>query len=105
MKQKSVGFAQEFLMAETNCVHCLLGLDFMIDQECMLNLGEKLLCSTKNWTALPISAQTTTGVRTFAIAERNARIPCRQAKLAEIVIKYGNGTILSSPEGLIECIQ
>ena len=47
----------------------------------------------------------TTAVRIFAIAERNASIPTRHEKLVEIVIKDENGTVLSSPEGLIHTIQ
>ena len=77
----------------------------MIDLECILNTGEQLPFSTKHRTALTISAQATASVRTFAIAERTARIPSRQKKVIEIVIKNENGTVLSSPEGLIEGIQ
>ena len=77
----------------------------MIDHECILNIGDQLLYSTKHRTALPISARTTTGVRTFSIAERNARITSRHEKLVEIVIKVENGTVFSSTEGLIEGIQ
>ena len=68
-------------------------------------IGEQLLYSTKHRPALPISAETTTGVRTFAIAEKNARFPSRQEKLGEIFIKDQKGTALSSPEGLNEGIQ
>ena len=75
MKPKSGEFAQEFLITTDNCLTCLLRLDFMVDQECILNNGEKLLYSTKHRIALPISAHTTTGVRIFVIAKRNARIP------------------------------
>ena len=96
-------FAQEFLITEDNCLSCFLGLDFMVDQECILNIGEQLLYSTKHRTALPISKQTTTGVRTFAIAERNARITSRHKKLKES--SYEIGTVFSSKVGLIEGIQ
>ena len=77
----------------------------MVDQECILNIGEHLQYSPKHRTALPISEQTTTGVRTFAIAERNARITSRHKKLKEIVVKDKNGTVFSSTVGLIEGIQ
>ena len=77
----------------------------MIDQECILNFGEKLLYSNKNWTALPISAQATTSVRTYAIAQMNARNPSTHEKLVEIFIKEDNSTVLGSTEDLIEDIQ
>ena len=105
MKPKFGGFAQQFSKTADNCLPCLRGLDFMIDHECIPNIGEQLLYSTKHRTALPISARTTTCVRTFAIAERNARIPSRHDKLVEIVIKVENVTVFSSTEGLFEGIQ
>ena len=74
MKPKSGEFAQDFSKTVDNCLPCLLSLDFMIDQECTLDIGEHLLYSTKHFTALPISEQTTTGARAFAKAERNSRI-------------------------------
>ena len=77
----------------------------MIDQESILKVGEQLLYSTKHRTAKPISAQTTTGVRTFAIAEWNARSPSRHGKLVQIFMKDENGNVLSSTENLIEGIQ
>ena len=77
----------------------------MVDQECILNIGEQLLYSTKYRTAPPISVQTTTGVRTFAIAERNARITSRHKKRKEIVVKDENSTVFSSTVGLIKGIQ
>ena len=81
-----------------------MGLD-LIDQECILNNGEQLLYSTKQCKALPISAETTTGVRTFAIAESNGTICIRHEKLVETVIKDEHGTVFSSTEGLIKGIQ
>ena len=54
-----------------NCPKGFLGLAFRIDQEPILNIGEELLYKTKHRTALPISAQTTTGFHKFAIAARN----------------------------------
>ena len=39
MKTKSGEFFQEFLITADNCLPCLLGLDFMIDQECILTLA------------------------------------------------------------------
>ena len=77
----------------------------MIYQESILKIGEQLLYSTKHRTAKPISAQTTTGVRTFAIAEWNARSPSRHGKLVQIFMKDENGNVLSSTESLIEGIQ
>ena len=77
----------------------------MIDQECILKIGEKLLFSTKNRTALPISAQATKSVRTYTKAQRNARILSTHEKLVEIVIKEENSTLLCSTEGLIDDIQ
>ena len=82
-----------------------MDLDFIIDQECNLNNGEQLLYSTKQCTAIPISAETTAGVRTFAIAESNGTICIRQKKLVETVIKDERGTVFSSTEGLIKGIQ
>ena len=92
MKPKSGDIARNILITADNCLPCLLGWGFMIEE-----IGEQLLYSTKHRTALPISAETTTGVRTFAIAEKNARFPSRQEKLVEIFIKDENGTALSSP--------
>ena len=43
LKPKSEEFAQEVLITVDNCLSCLLGLYFMIDQECILNNGKKLL--------------------------------------------------------------
>ena len=71
MKEKSGEFAQEFLITADNCLFCLLALDFMIYQKCILSIGEQY--STKQRSALPISAQTTTGVRTFAIARADTK--------------------------------
>ena len=105
LKPKFGEFAQQFSKTADNCLPCLRGLDFMIDHECIPNIGEQLLYSTKHRTALPISARTTTCVRTFAIAERNAKIPSRHDILVEIVIKVENVTVFSSTEGLFEGIQ
>ena len=57
MKSKYGEIAQEFLITAVSCLPCLLVLDFMIDQENVINIGEQLLYSTKHQTALPISAQ------------------------------------------------
>ena len=72
MKPKSGEFAEEFLLMADLMVWitadfmkfkpCLLGLDCTIDQECNLKIGEQLLYSTKHRTALPVSAQISTGV-------------------------------------------
>ena len=46
-KPNSGDLAQEFLITADNCLPCFLGLDYMIDQECFLNIGEHLLCSSR----------------------------------------------------------
>ena len=43
LKPKSEEFTQEVLITADNCLSCLFGLYFMIDQECILNIGEQLL--------------------------------------------------------------
>ena len=42
MKPKSGDFVQEFLITADNCLPCIFGWDFKIDQELILNIGEKI---------------------------------------------------------------
>ena len=67
IKTKTVEFAQEFLIKAVNCLCCLLGLNFMGDQEFPQNIAALMLHSTKNWTELTILAQLTIGVENVVI--------------------------------------
>ena len=68
VKPKPEEFAHDLLIMVDNCLPCLLGLDFVVDQICIPNTGEQLLYSTKLRTALPLLAITKTAFRIFAVA-------------------------------------
>ena len=62
---------QEFVITADEGIECLLGIDFLKTNNCVLNLHEEKLYSSHFKNSLLLTTEKTQGVQLFAVAGQN----------------------------------
>ena len=96
---------QEFVITTKEGIECLLGIDFLITNKCVLNLHEEKLYSSHFNISIPLTTEKTQGVQVFAIAGQNTYIQNKNESLIKIRLADENGEEIPGVEGLVEAIE
>ena len=96
---------QEFVITAEEGIECLLGIDFLKTNNCVLNLHEEKLYSNHFKISIPLTTEKTQGVRAFAIAGQNTYIQSKNESLMKIRLADENGEEFPGVEGLVEAIE
>ena len=65
---------QDYVITADEGIECLLGIDFLKTNKCVLNLDEEKLCSSHFKTSIPLTTENTQGVQVFAVTGQNTYI-------------------------------
>ena len=93
---------QEFVITADEGIECLLVIDFLKTNKCVLNLHEEKLYSSHFEISIPLTTEKTQGVQVFAIAEQNTYIQSKNDGLMKIRLTDENGEEILGVEGLVE---
>ena len=96
---------QEFVITADEGIECLLGIDFLKTNKCVLNLHEKKQYSSHFKISIPLTTEKTQGVQFFAIAGQNTYIQCKNESLMRIRLADENREEIPGVEGLVEAIE
>ena len=96
---------QEFVITADEGLECLLGIDFLKTNKCVLNLHEQKLYSSHFKISIPLTAEKTQGVQAFAIAGPNTYIQSKNESLTKIILADKNGKEIPGVERLVEAIE
>ena len=96
---------QDFVITVDEGIECLLGIDFLKTNKCVLNLHEKKLYSSHFEISIPLTTEKTQGVQLFAVAGQNTYIQGKNKILMGIGLADENGEEIPGVEGLIEVIE
>ena len=86
-------------------IECLLGIDFLKTNKCVLNLHEKKLCSSHFKISIPLTTEKTQGVQVFAVAGQNTYLQSKNESLMKIRLFDENGEEVPGVEGLVEALE
>ena len=86
-------------------IECLLGIDFLKTNKCVLNLHEEKLYSSHFKFSIPLTTEKTQGVQIFAIAGQNTYIQSKNESLMKIRLADENGEEIPGVDGLVEAIE
>ena len=95
---------QEFVKTADKGIGCLLGIDFLKTNKCVLNLHEEKLYSSHFKISIPLTTEKTQGVQVFAVAGQNTYIQSKNEILMRIRLADENEEI-PGVEGLVEAIE
>ena len=93
---------QEFVITADEGIECLLGIDFLKTNKCLLNLHEEKLYSSYFKTLIPLTTEKTQGVQIFAVAGQNTYIQSKNESLMRIRLAEENGEEIPGVERLAE---
>ena len=96
---------QEFVITTDEGIECLLGIDFLKTNKCVLNLHEEKLYSSHFKISIPLTTEKTQGVKVFEIAGQNTYIQSKNEILMKIRLADENGEEIPGVEGLVEAIE
>ena len=96
---------QDFVITADEGIECLLGIDFLKTNKCVLNLHEEKLYSSHFKISIPLTTEKTQGVQFFAVAGQNTYIQGKNKILMRIRLADENGEEIPGVEGLAEVIE
>ena len=96
---------QEFVITADEGIECLLGIDFLKTNKCVLNLHEEKLYSSHFKISIPLTTEKTQGVQFFAVGGQNTYIQSKNENLMRIRLADENGEEIPGVEGLLESIK
>ena len=96
---------QEFVIMADERIECLLEIDFLKANKCVLNLHEEKLYSSQFEISIPLRTEKTRGVQIAAIAAENAYIQSKRECLMRIKLADENGERIPGMEVLVEAIK
>ena len=96
---------QEFVITADGGIECLLGIDFLKNNKCVLNLHEEKLYSSHFKISIRLTTEKTQGVQIFAIAGQNTYIKSENENQMKIRLADENGEEIPGVEGLLEAIE
>ena len=96
---------QEFVITAGEGIECLLGIDFLKTNKCVLNLYEEKLYSSHFKISIPLNTEKTQGVQVFAIPGQNTYIQSKNKNLMKIRLADEYGEKIPGVEGLVEAIE
>ena len=97
--------AQEFVITADEGIERLLGIDFLKNNKCVLNLHEEKLYSSHFKISIPLTTEKTQGVQVFAVAGQNTYIQSKNESLMKIRLAEENGEEIREVEGLVEVME
>ena len=96
---------QEFVITAGEGIECLLGIDFLKTNKCVLILHEEKLHSGHFKISIPLTTGKTQGVLVFAAAGQNTYIEIKNKSLMRIRLADVNGEEIPGVEGLVEAME
>ena len=97
---------QEFVITADEGIECLLGINFLKTNKCVLNLHEEKLYSSHFKTSIPLTTENTQGVQVFAVASKQSTyIHSKNESLMRIRLADENGEEIPRVEGLVEAVE
>ena len=96
---------QKFVITTDEGIECLLGIDFLKTNKCVLNLHEAKLYSSQFKISIPLTKEKTQGVQVIAIAGQNTYIQSKNESLMKIRLADENGEEIPGVEELVEAIE
>ena len=96
---------QEIVITTDEGIECLLGIDFLKTNKCVLNLHKEKLYSIHFKISIPLTTEKTQGVQVFAVAGQNTYIQSKNESLMRIRLANENGEEIPGVEGLVEAIE
>ena len=96
---------QEFVITADEGIECLLGIDFLKTNKCVLNLHQEKLYSSHFKISIPLNTEKTQGVQVFAIAGQNTYIQSKNESLMKFRLADENGEKIPGLERLVEAIE
>ena len=96
---------QEFVITADEGQECLLRIDFLKTNKCVLNLHEEKLYSSHFKISIPLTTEKTQAIPVFAIAGQNTYIQSKNERLMKIRLADENGEEILGVEGLVEAIE
>ena len=105
LEKFSPEFRVGFLISSVDIYDCLLGLDFLIELDCILYIKRKhLFCGKINKTLELKSSMQNTGTM-FLVVSSTQIIPSRSEKLLQCEVRDEQGTRVKSFQGLVNPIE
>ena len=98
-------FEQELVITADDGIECLLGIDFLKVNKCVLNLHEEKLYSSHFEISKPLTTEKTQGVQVFRVAGQNTQIQSKNESLMRIRLADENREEIPGVEGLVEAIE
>ena len=96
---------QEFVMTADEGIECLLGIDFLKTNKCVLYLHEEKLCSSHFKVSIPLTTEKMQNVQVFAVAGQNTFIQSKNENIMRIRLADENGEEIPGVEGLVKAIE
>ena len=96
---------QEFVITTDEGIECLLGIDFLKTNKCVLNLHEEKLYSSHFKILIPLTTEKTQGVQVFEIVGQNTYIQSKNESLMKIRLADENGENIPGVERLVGAIE
>ena len=96
---------QEFVITADEGIECLLGIDFLKTNKCVLNLHEEKLYSSHFKISIPLTTEKTQGVQVFAVGGQNTYIQSKNESLMRTRLGDENGEEIPGVEGLVEATE
>ena len=105
MKPKQSEYLHEFLVTQENHFSLLLGLDILTEQNCTLNLNEKiLLCGPDKFT-IPLITQKVNNLNSFTLLLETLIIPATHEAWIEVIVKNENAEVTKKIQRLVEGVK
>ena len=95
----------EFVITADEGIECLLGIDFLKTNKCVLNLHEEKLYSSHFKISILLTTEKTQGVQVFAVAGQNTYIQRKNESLMRFRLADEKGEEIPGVEGLVEAIE
>ena len=86
-------------------IECLLGIDFLKTNKCVMNLHEEKLYSSHFKISIPLTTEKTQGVQVLAVVGQNTYKQSKNESLIRIRLADENGEEFPVVEGLVEAIE
>ena len=98
-------FRATFLISALDFFPCLLGLDFMVQNDCVLYAKQqKLFCGKIN-RSMELKSNASKEGSTFLAAKSNQAIPARTETLVQCELRYEDGSKATKLEGIVNPLE
>ena len=105
MKPKQPKFLHAFLVTQENHISPLLGLKFLTDQKCILDLNERILLCVRDKFTIPLITQNVNNVNSFTLLLETLIIPARHEAWIDVIVKNENAEVTKKSQDLVEGLK